>query len=116
MRYVRDKEVGSVQIVPIFEVRYWLEQGCGQRKTPGKDRKNKRRRNANEGGLIWRGKLNVGNNAHIAARSLTPKERLTSWTIILSLPPSAVSSGTSIAAACTSASSGSIAGGASWVD
>jgi hypothetical protein len=77
--------------------------------------KKKRRRDVNEGGLIWRGKLDVGNNAHIAARSLTPKERLTSWTIILSLPPSAVSSGTSIAAACTSASSGSIAGSTSWV-
>lgn len=62
-------------------------------------------------------KLDVGSNAHIAARSLTPKERLTSWTIILSLPSSAVSSGTSIAAAWTSASSsGSIAGRASWVD
>ena len=52
-------------------------------------------------------------DAHIAARSLTPKERLTSCTIILSLPPSPVSSGTSIAAtwASTSASSISVGGG-----
>src|SRR5260221_9422814 len=45
-------------------------------------------------------------DAHIEARSFTPKDLLTSWTIILSLPPSPVSSGTSIAAACASASSG----------
>ncbi len=66
------------------------------------------------GGLLWHGKLDRGGGAHIAARSLTPKERLTSWTIILSLPPSPVSSGTSIAAACASASSMSVVG-ASWV-
>ena len=62
---------------------------------------------------MWMGasEMTRESNAHNEARSLTPKERLTSCTIILSLPPSPVSSGTSIAAAWASASASSISVG-----